>query len=385
MGNMERAGCEQAATEGSVSNSLVELTSAPVEIGKAIEAAKMQAIEHFAAATVEEIMLAAAQKRLAILEARRKLVMATFNVTDVAKLGDKLAKNKYAAEKLHEIFGGTFELLKGDDGKPLSDVQIMDNDPDVGTYRIYTYFGRYTRTDGKVIEQMGSFSTKDAFFARAHDEWKTISDVNVVDVMTAAQTETYKKCIFRGTGLGDWTDEESTMLLSGAKGHDFKGSVAGAGKKEAVVAFAKAKGTRVVDLSDKDLEWYAKAYAENVADESKVKYRKGNQEILDAIHAEQKRRAGGGEPNQPDPEKPKKTDSPPDDSRGARLSKLHAALKDAFGAGNLKHVMPFLSGLMSRKIEAMSDLTDEEIPKVLAIGSEQLKAEAQDFIAAGHE
>jgi hypothetical protein len=363
-------------------SNLSVIDTAPVEIERAIQVAKAQAIDQFAAATVEEIMLAAAQRRLQVLEGRRRLVMATFNVTDVAKLGDKLAKNKYAAEKLHEIFGGTFEFLKDNNGRPLSDMQVVENDPDVGTYRIYTYYGRYERPDGKVTEQMGSFSTKDAFFARAHEEWKTMDQVNVVDVMVAAQTETYKKCIFRGTGLGDWTDQEATELITGAKGHDFKGSQAGAGVKPATIGFGKSKSKDVTELGDADLVWYAKAYEENVGNPERAKYKKDNQRMLDAIRAEQKRRAGGPAEEKTDQQAETGTAAPPSGTRGESLTALHARLKEAFGAGKLKHVIPFLSSTFSRKVEALSDLTEEEVAAVMGLQLPDLKKQAEDFVAA---
>jgi hypothetical protein len=335
---------------------LATTTSAQVQIDRAMDAARAQATEQFAQATVEEILLAAAEKRLAVLEARRKLVLRTLNVTDVAKLGEKLAKNKFAAEKLHEIFGGSFELLKDSTGKPLVDVQVVTNDPDVGEYRIYTYFGRYTRPDGKSIEQMGSFSTKDAFFAKdtsRENPWKSIDEVNVVDVMVAAQTETYKKAVFRGVGLGDWTEEEAETLRSEAKGHDF-GAAGGQGAKEVLIGFGRSKGKKPVELESADLDWCLKAYAENVADPKKAKYRAENQRILEALKAEKERRAQGAAPtagaSTSDPPTPAAVESAgapttngPSQTgegptpRGRLLGDVYARLSDV-AQGNARHI-----------------------------------------------
>src|SRR3990167_6033106 len=112
-----------------MTTSLSRVDHVALELARAESAARDAAIAEFAQASVEEIVLRTAEKRLAILDARRKLVLREFNVTDVAALGDKLSKNKFAAEKLVGIFGGTFELLKDNDGKPIMDVQTIPNDP----------------------------------------------------------------------------------------------------------------------------------------------------------------------------------------------------------------------------------------------------------------
>ena len=185
-------------------------------------------------ATVTEMSLVDAERRLNDLEARRRLVLRVLNVTDVARFGDALAKNKYAAEKLHHIFGGSFELLKDDHGKPILDMQVIEGDPDVGSYRIYTVFGRYTLPNGQIVEQMGSFSTKDEFFAKTHEGWRDPAEISLVDILTAAQTECYKKCIFRNVGLGYWTEDEAAQIAEKAHGHDF-GARAGGARDDAVV------------------------------------------------------------------------------------------------------------------------------------------------------
>jgi hypothetical protein len=282
-----------------MSSNLVRATDLSLALEQTFDAAKAAAIEEFASAKVEEVMLRAADTRLAVLEARRQLVLRTFNVTDVAKLGEKLAKNKYAAEKLQQIFGGAFELLKDQTGRPLCDIQIVKDDPDVGEVRIYTYYGRYTRTDGLVVEQMGSFSTKDPFFAKAGNVWKSLSEINVTDVMVAAQTETYKKCLFRGTGLGDWTESEGTDLQSAAKGHDFKGSAAKTKDVEdLVLPFGHSKGTKLTEAPTADLEYVLKTTEASIKDPEKKKYLKSNEKMRDAITSvlamrEQKVAAGG--------------------------------------------------------------------------------------------
>ena len=360
-------------------------TTPAVQLDRAIDAAKAQALEQFAQASVEEIMLKAAEKRLAVLEARRKLVLRTFDASDVNRLGDKLAKNKFAAEKLHEIFGGAFELLKDPAGKPICDVQVLPNDPDVGEVRIYTYFGRYTRPDGKVMEQAGSFSTKDAFFAkdtnREGNPWKSLDEIDVVAVMVAAQTEAYKKAIFRGAALGYWTDDEADVLAQKAAGHDFSGSAAGSGAREPVVGFGNAKGKRPAELADADLAWYLKAYGENVADPKKRQYKAENQRVLEALKAEKARRDAGASSSTPADaraEGPRATGADPDgqpSARGAKVGDLWTRLSDvaggARGAAALIRVYTKERGAERAKL---SELTDEEVDQLAKLDEAGLKA-----------
>jgi hypothetical protein len=340
------------------------------------DAAKAAAIEEFAHARVDEVMLKAAETRLAVIEARRQLVLRTFNVTDVAKLGDKLAKNKFAAEKLHDIFGGAYELLKDSNQRPLVDIQIVKDDPDVGEVRIYTYYGRYTRGDGKVTEQMGSFSTKAEFFAKAHGEWKGLHDIDVTDVMVAAQTETYKKCIFRGTGLGDWTEKEGEQLQAEAKGHDFKGSVTKSkGVEDLVLPFGNNKGVKITEAPTTDLEYHLKKAEESLADPKRAKFKDANTRLRDGIKAvlaarlqkvQEEQEHGVGAPQ----EEVKQPDGTPP-TRGKLVSLAFTKLEKLTGKDQKKAAA--LLRMISRErwtgkeIATLSEFTDEQLTEILQI------------------
>ena len=400
-----------------MTTSLSRVDHVALELARAESAARDAAITEFAQASVEEIVLRTAEKRLAILDARRKLVLREFDVTDVAALGDKLSKNKFAAEKLVGIFGGTFELLKDNVGKPIMDVQTITNDPDVGEVKIFTFFGRYTRPDGVMIEQMGSFSTKDPFFAKAHGEWKGISEIEVTSVMVAAQTEAFKKAVFRGCGLGDWSEADKKELLTetqaAGQGHDFKGSAAGAGKSDVKVGFGKAKDTLVGDLAEKDLEWYAKAYQENLEDPDKKRWAKENKRILEGIRAEQARRAQPAEPTkaaqetETSPEKkdadkapaltteapmapskegeepsPAPAATPGATSRGALIAQVFRLLGEAVPngkqnqVGQSKLLRRLCADLGVKETGAISELDDKTLTMIAGIPLENLKTVA---------
>ncbi len=400
---------------------LVRATSLEMQISRAEEIAKELAIEQFAMASVEEVMLKIAEKRIAIFDARRKLVMAVFNETDVNRMGEKLAKNRNAAEKLLSIWGGKFELLKDNDGRPLMDLQIIKDDPNVGEVRIYTYYGRYTRPDGVMVEEMGSFSSKDPFFAKVgKDEnvkWKRIDEINLVDIMAAAQTETFKRAIFRGIGLGEWTAEEGKELLSTSKGHDFQkkgaeapAAAAGTGtspkpQEDVLVGFGSQKGKKPSELDDKNLDWYVNAYQENVQDPKKVKYKGTNQAILTALQVELARRkataaqgASGpampptakpqeGSGVAPDPgvegarqplagKSPARTEAGPDaiTPRGKRMGDLWVRLTDVTksNARLIAGMVKLATREWGLERASLSDLTDEELSKLLQMSDETL-------------
>lgn len=312
--------------------------------------------------SAQELSLADSERRLKLLEARRALVLKTLNVTDVARLGDQLAKNKYAAEKLHEIFGGAFELLKDNAGKPFLEVQTITDDPDVGTYRIYTVFGRYERPDGKVVEEMGSFSTKDEFFAKAHGDWKQIHEISLVDVMTAAQTEAYKKCIFRGCGLGNWTVEESQVLASSAKGHDFGARPGGARDTEITIKWGSGKDKKIGQLTDKELSFYVDAAHKDLTNPEKEKYKKHTEKLLAALNAEQERRKA------PTASSAAAADAPPAAllTRGQRQSAIFKRLS-AFKEVRGSAILQVLTGK-----ESLTELSEGELALLEGTSAEDL-------------
>lgn len=69
---------------------------------------------------------------------------------------------------------------------------------------------------------------------------------------------------------------------------------ASGGPSDGVMRFGKNKGVAFADANDRDLEWYSSALEHSLADESKARYRDGNEADLRAIRAEQAKRRGGG-------------------------------------------------------------------------------------------
>lgn len=250
----------------------------------------------------EIALLADIERRLAVWEAKRQLVFTILNSTDVVKMGNRLAKNRYASEKLLSVFGGRLELLKDDGGRPIIEKTMIDDDPDMGRIVIFTTFARYTRPDGIVFEAAGSFSSKDDFFALDHGSYRRFADIDLANVLSAAFTESQKKAIFRGCGLGDFDEGEQTQVLAdSAKGHDFAGSApkGAATSGDPIIGFGSQKGKKVSELTEtKDITWYHKVYTENVNDPSKAKFAKQNRAVVDALAARMQAGHGlGGNPS----------------------------------------------------------------------------------------
>lgn len=256
----------------------------------------------------EQTFLQEAERRLAVWEGRRQLVLRVLNSTDVNRMGNRLAKNRYAAEKLLTIFGGKVEVLKDPEGRPIIEKTMIDDDPDMGRLVIFTTFTRYSRPDGIVFEAAGSFSSKDPFFAKDSDAWRPFSEVNLADVLSAAFTESFKKAVFRGCGLGDFDDvEQGKVLAASAAGHDFKGS-----KKitddDPAVTWGDAKGKRVSELSAKDLDFYLTRTKASIADPRRAQHRATNERMAAAIEARIAALKGEGKPATTADEAPARVD-----------------------------------------------------------------------------
>jgi phage recombination protein Bet len=73
--------------------------------------------------------------------------------------------------------------------------------------------------------------------------------------------------------------------------HAETGEVDDEPEEQVVMSFGSGKGKPLAELAAKDLNWYAKALAENVADEAKARWRDDNERKLNAIRREQQRRA----------------------------------------------------------------------------------------------
>ena len=153
------------------------------------------------------------------------------------------------------------------------------------------------------------------------------------------------------------------------------------GTADIKVAFGRQAGKTPAELEDKDLAWYVKVYTDNVADPGKAKFVKANQRVLDALKAEQERRAQAmtHEAETGTKASPAAEGEGASAGRGTQLADLHARLQDAVKDGRL--VAPLLRVLTKEKFgrekAALSELTDEELGKLNEIPEDILARVAQ--------
>lgn len=184
-----------------------------------------------------------------------------------------------------------------------------------------------------------------------------------VDVLKAAGIDT-ARCMFVGYSGGT-----SATGVGGAP--------------EVVVAFGNSKGKRPAELEDKDLAWYLKAYTENVADPAKAKFQKANQRVLDALKAEQERRA---QATAHEAETGTKADEPAaPSSRGQKMADLLTRLSDA--AKKDQRVSFGVLRLITKErfgteIGSPTDLTDEQLNQVNAVPDSILATLASQVLAS---
>ena len=160
---------------------------------------------------------------------------------------------------------------------------------------------------------------------------------------------------------------------TGAKGGESTGAQVGGG--EVTVGFGNSRGKTPAQLEDKDLAWYLKAYAENVADAGKAKFLKANQRVLDALKVEQERRvqatAHEAETGTKAEEKPKPAapvEMPAASTRGKKVGDAYTKLHDATkGDGKvIAAVLRLVSKDFGTETAILSEVSEQGLDKILA-------------------
>lgn len=261
-----------------------------------------------------------------------------------------------------------------------------------GTYSYHMITDAWSKVTGERLDYTeGSRWSGDPFFAR---QIKTDGDrIDPTDVRKASYANLHGRAVRALSGLNgvpidmlrqaglDITKVVHVNYEKGAKGGESTG--ASAGSAEVVVAFGNSRGKRPAELENKDLAWYVKAYRENVADPDKAKFIKANQRVLDALTAEQERRAQAAAHEAETGTKAPATaggDPLAGTSRGRLLGDVQALFSDATGKQQ-RLVAPILRLLCKEWGTAermgLSDFTDEELGKIAAIPSAILTALAE--------
>jgi hypothetical protein len=276
---------------------------------------------------------------------------------------------------------------------------IGDERFDDGTIAYHMIAEAWSKVTGERLDYVeGSRWSGDPFFAR---QVKDAGDrVDPTDVRKAAYANLHGRAVralgglngvpldvLRQAGL-DTNKVVHVNYKAGEKGGDSSGAAA-VGSAEAVVAFGNSKGKKVSELEDKDLGWYEKAYAENVADPGRQKFARANQRVLDAIRAEQKRRAQAVAHEAETGTKPEPSTAPsrqpaegeagegkPEEPAAKLRGDVWTRLVDAAG----RQAIPLLGQLTKEMFGVektkLSEVTDEELRRLAAVPEANLKAVA---------
>ena len=257
-----------------------------------------------------------------------------------------------------------------------------EDHPD-GTYSYHLRADGWSKVTGERVEDAeGSRWSGAKFFERklAADE-----KVDPTLVRKSAYANLHGRCVRALGGLSAVPPDvlrlaglDPAKILhigyeTGAKGGESTGAQVGGG--EVTVGFGNSRGKAPAQLEDKDLAWYLKAYAENVADAGKAKFLKANQRVLDALKVEQERRvqatAHEAETGTKAEEKAKAAppaEAPTASPRGKKVGDAYVKLHDATkGDGKLiAAVLRLVSKEFGTETAILSEVSDQGLDKILA-------------------
>src|SRR5262245_53267499 len=290
------------------------------------------------------------------------------------------------AERAGKVWG--IEL-----GAPLIERQDF---PD-GTFMVTMAAEAYSKLTGERAEVvMGSRWSGDGFFQRTGRDGEP-EKIDPTDVQKAAYANLHGRAVRALAGLNavplemlrqNGIDVERVMFVGyekGAKGGTSTG--AGVGSAEVVVAFGRSAGKRPGELSDGDLDWYIKAYGENVADPAKKRFVRANQQVLDGLTAEKERRAQAAAHGAATPAA-ESAPPPTGDVAGegaTAAGKLRgdvwARLVDAGGNQAIPLLERLTAELFNQGTTKMSELTEHQLAALAQIPEAQLRDVAKRVVA----
>lgn len=223
----------------------------------------------------------------------------------------------------------------------------------------------------------GSRSSGDKFFTRGLAEGEK---PDPADIRKAAWANLHGRAVRALCGLSGvpldmlrqaGLDVSKCIIVDyqkGSKGGESTG--ASVGTTDAIIPWGNAKGTKVQDLTDKDLTYYHGAYERDVKDPGKAKFQKNNERMLGTLTAEKERRGRASEQEAETGTKAGESEDGKPSTRGNKLANLHTRLVDACGkdgrvlAGALRIMTSEVFGL---EIASLSELTDDQLDKLSGV------------------
>lgn len=270
------------------------------------------------------------------------------------------------------------------------------------TYSYHMMAEAWSKVTGERLDYAeGSRWSGDNFFARqVKDPDK--DRIDPTDVRKAAYANLHGRAVRALSGLNgvplemlrqagvDINKVIHVAYTQGAKGGESSGA-ASVGTAEAVVAFGRSSGKKVSELGEADLDWYLKAYGENVENPEKAKYQKANRRILDALKGEKERRdqaathaaeTGTQTPGAVAEEQAQAAPAaePAEaavSGRGKLTGDLWVRLTDAAGKQAIPLLQTLTKELFGQEIGQMSQVTDEQLATLAKVPEDNLKAVAK--------
>jgi hypothetical protein len=266
-------------------------------------------------------------------------------------------------------------------GSPATEEKQYSDD----TFVVLMLSDAWSKVTGERLEYCeGSRWSGDPFFKKSIGPE---AKIDPTDVRKSAYANLHGRAVRALAGLGGVPPEvlraaglDITKVLvvdyqKGAKGGESTG--ASVGTPDITIAWGKAKGKKIGELTNDDLKFYRGAYERDVADPAKAQYAKSNQRTLAALTAEQERRVRAAEQEQAN-------DSTT--GRPGKLNDLNTRLGDAAKAAGIR-TGPLFAALTKEHfgadIERLSAVTDEQLERLNAIPEGELAAKAQELAKGG--
>lgn len=208
-----------------------------------------------------------AEQRARALQIIRATALKLTNQNDWELLGDKPYLNIGGAKKVSTFLGVSWQL---DEPK----YELHDDGTGHYTYTVEGIF----QLGGHMIEEIGTRSSNDDFFKMAKGTERMVLEINRNNVRKAAVTN----CICRGvkavTGLVNVTKEELEQTLK-----EKVSAVASVRYDEKKMPFGEYKDQPLSQVPPAELKKIAGILKKNLTNPKNAKYKKLNQELIEAI------------------------------------------------------------------------------------------------------
>jgi hypothetical protein len=145
-------------------------------------------------------VVSAVESQIETFKQIRTLCLRLTNETDWLIQGDGISLLESGAQKIAIPWGCDVHLTR-------IDLEWID-DPK-SRYYIYTAYGHgYSKKLGRDVDDIGTCSSRDDFFAKKGGEWKKLEDVDMTDIKKKAVTNLYGRLIRRCLGISNVTEVE---------------------------------------------------------------------------------------------------------------------------------------------------------------------------------